>query len=220
MSIRIKSVAYGRHNVGRRVKYLLAPKPDAGPVGIPEEVVLYRWRRRQLDGYRFKGARLMPSVWRAMAEALGNRMRSWRILDVAEIDRRIHCWRADYRRRRDAHGDAGGNRGTFEHLSLPSSVTVHALIAACGARRLRALIKRHHAFRGTGQSGVPDLFLYQEDASGRLRVARFVEVKKPEERLSDAQAEEIAFMRSMGLEALVFRLREPKKRAIVAKTKA
>jgi hypothetical protein len=43
-------------------------------------------------------------------------------------------------------------------------------------------------------------------------VARFVEVKRPDEEVSEDQHEEIEFLQSLGLHARVFRLQEPKQR--------
>jgi hypothetical protein len=43
---------------------------------------------------------------------------------------------------------------------------------------------------------------------GRPTMARFVEVKKPKERVSKDQKEEIEYLRSLGLQARVLRLKE------------
>ena len=204
-NLHISRDAYGRRSVGIRVHYLLAPGRTGDATGIPERVVLHRWTKRQESGYRFAGSRLAPSAWRAIAKALGPDVRAWKSLDVAALTEAIDAWRAQNRERRAAAalGDP------LEHLSIPSAPTVHALIHILGARRLRKIVARHLAFSATRQSGVPDLFLYTISDSGRYGSARFVEVKKPEERVKREQTEEIEFLRSLKLEAQIFRLKEP-----------
>jgi hypothetical protein len=57
--------------------------------------------------------------------------------------------------------------------------------------------------------GVPDLFLFaRHKTSSKKLMGRFVEVKKPEESLSDGQREEIAFMNGIDLHARCIRLME------------
>jgi hypothetical protein len=55
---------------------------------------------------------------------------------------------------------------------------------------------------------LPDLFLYRVARSGRVERGHFVEVKRPRERVSQAQKEEIAFLQELGLSADVVRIRE------------
>lgn len=207
-SLHIKRIAYGRQNTGRRVTYLLAASPDDGPRGIPEQVVLSRWRKRKLEGYSFQGARLKPSVWRALPDALGQDVDTWMALDLATLKVRIESWRERYKRRLSNHRKRKGERTSFQHLALPSAETVHALIQLCRPARLQLLVARHKEFSETRQSGVPDLFLYTRATNGTYAAARFVEVKKPKEPVSSAQNEEIAFLRSLRLEAFAFRLAE------------
>ena len=96
------------------------------------------------------------------------------------------------------------------HLSLPSAVILHALLLDLGADRLRQLVERHTANAHQGQSGVPDLYLFAKTGRSQAKPAfsRFVEVKKPKERVSKDQQDEIAFMQSLGLKARVLRLIE------------
>jgi hypothetical protein len=62
-----------------------------------------------------------------------------------------------------------------------------------------------------GKSGIPDLFLFgTSQSTGPPTIARFVEVKKPEEPVSTFQIAEIAFLNQMGLHARVFSLVERK----------
>ena len=70
------------------------------------------------------------------------------------------------------------------------------------------LLTRHDAPDFKNRSGVSDLFVYALDAARRPLYARFVEVNKPEQDISKAQLEEIAFMRHLRLQARVLRLIE------------
>lgn len=200
-SLRIARVVYGKERRGNRLLYLLAASPAPGPKGIAEKVVLYRWCQRALSGYTFKGVRLPPSLWRAMVDALGKRVSTWDRLSPSEIKARVEAWRSDYQRRRARHGRTPG----FEHLRLPHADAVVALIRACGASRLNKVVNRHTA---ATVHGVPDLFLFAVTTTGDIRAARFVEVKRPKERVSDAQRSEIDFLVSIGLKARVLQLIE------------
>ena len=75
--------------------------------------------------------------------------------------------------------------------------------------RLRALVTRHVGGAvDPRKPGVPDLLVFKRGA-GRVPMGiRFVEVKRPRERLAHHQAREIAFMRSLGFRAGVVRLIE------------
>jgi hypothetical protein len=56
--------------------------------------------------------------------------------------------------------------------------------------------------------GVPDLFLYRKNARGFVEGEKFVEVTRPGEKLSEQQAEELEFLRRLGLGAGLVRLIE------------
>jgi hypothetical protein len=74
---------------------------------------------------------------------------------------------------------------------------------------LEVLLTKHSSHEHAGKSGVPDLFLYAvNNLTGKPSIARFVEVKKPKEKVSDEQKLEIALLNSMGLHARVIRLIE------------
>jgi hypothetical protein len=96
-----------------------------------------------------------------------------------------------------------------DHLSLPSAETLHALFMTCGLERLQATIARHTSTEHKGKSGVPDLFLFATNqTTGLPTIARFVEVKKPEEPASAVQLAEIDYLNGLGLHARVLRLIE------------
>ena len=192
-SLRISHIVYGRENAGGRVTYLIHPKGLGEERAIPEQVVLRRWRQRQFPGYTFSGGRLSSTVWRALPVMLGRDVRRWASLDVETL-----------RRLREAKIEA------LRALQLlpPAAETVRALFDICGVTNIGRLVERHAAFAGTGVSGVPDLFLFARDERGRVGIARFVEVKKPEEPVSAAQFDEIRVLQSLGLHARVLRLEE------------
>jgi hypothetical protein len=74
---------------------------------------------------------------------------------------------------------------------------------------LQTIIARHTSSEHKGKSGVPDLFLFATNqTTGLPTIARFVEVKKPEEPASAVQLAEIDFLNGLGLHARVLRLIE------------
>ena len=92
---------------------------------------------------------------------------------------------------------------------LASPQTLHALFAVCGNHGLQAILNKHLSSEHKGKSGVPDLFLFATShRTGLPTIARFVEVKKPEEPVSTVQLQEIAFLNQLGLHARVLRLVE------------
>ena len=192
-SLRISHIVYGRESRGQRVVYFFDPKGEGGRKGIAESVVLTRWRKRKFDGYVFSGDRLSPNLWRALPLVLGNDVSSWTTYAKAELQRKVETRREVLRR---------GN------MSVPSVDGMWALLQVCGSERLSVLVARHGIQGGTAQYGVPDLFLYATNESGLPCIARFVEVKKPEERVSTEQRDEIAFLKALGLHARILRLVE------------
>jgi hypothetical protein len=75
--------------------------------------------------------------------------------------------------------------------------------------RLRRLTRRH---AGTDvdprKPGVPDLLVFKKTSKGTPHGFRFVEVKRPKERIAAHQRAEIAFLRQLGMRAGVLRLIE------------
>ena len=95
------------------------------------------------------------------------------------------------------------------HLELPAAKTLKALCNVCGPERMQVLLDKHNSNEHQGKSGVPDLFLYATHIqTGKPSIARFVEVKKPHEKVSQDQKDEIKLLNSMGLHARVIRLNE------------
>ena len=193
-ALRISNVVYGRQIVGNRVKYLVDPRRGGDEKAVPETVVLKRWRRRHLDGYIFSGTRLSSTLWRAIHSAFPWDAKTICGLGLNEIQQTIERTRA-------ALGE--------HHFRLPSAKALHVLLFVVGPDRLASLISRHTAPGHIGHSGTPDLFLYAiNQATGMPCMPRFVEVKRPGEKVSDDQQAEIEFLRDLGLQARVFRLIE------------
>ena len=191
-ALRISHIVYGREASGHRVTYLLDSQGRGTVRAVPETVVLRRWRQRQFPGHRFAGERLSSTLWRAVAHGLGRDAEALCRLSLDELTAAVE-------RARPGLGV----------LRLPVPATLHALLAVCGPQRLQALLERHLSPQHAGLSGVPDLFVYAVDErTGRPAIARFVEVKKPEEPASRVQLAEIAFLNGLGLHARVLRLKE------------
>jgi hypothetical protein len=78
---------------------------------------------------------------------------------------------------------------------------------------MQVLLDKHNSNEHQGKSGVPDLFLYATHTqTGKPSIARFVEVKRSDEKVSQDQKDEIALLNSMGLHARVVRLVEKSKK--------
>ena len=194
-ALRISHTVRGRQLVKNRVYYLVDPKGQGDLRAVPETVVLRRWRMRKFPGHIFSGTRLSSTLWRAVGLALGRDARALCRMSVDALAATVEKQRPLLR----AH-----------HFALPAPAALHALFAVCGPVRLAAILKRHLAPDRGNLSGIPDLFLYAINSeTGLPSIARFVEVKKPEEQVSQAQIDEIAFLNGLGLHARVLRLMEP-----------
>jgi hypothetical protein len=194
-ALRISHIVHGRIHVGNRVHYLIDPKGKGSEYAVPESVVLKRWRKRQFPNHTFSGARLSSTLWRAVHQAFGGNLSQWVGRSVLEIDENIKINRVGLK--------------ADDYLSLPSAETLHALFMTCGLVRLQTIIARHTSSEHKGKSGVPDLFLFATNqTTGLPTIARFVEVKKPEEPASAVQLAEIDFLNGLGLHARVLRLIE------------
>lgn len=196
-SLRISNVGLGREHVKGRVHYFFDPREATGLKAAPESVVLKRWRQRSLDGYTFSGARLSSTIWRAMAFIWMDQLNVLARMTPEEIAVAVET-------EKDTLKKAG-------FLKLPNEKVIYAMVKVCGVTKLRKILNRHTSKEHEGLSGVPDLFLFAtENKTGRPCMAHFVEVKKPEEKMRQAQVSEIPFLKGLGLDARVFRFKEPK----------
>jgi hypothetical protein len=199
LDLGISPRVFGRHREGTRVKYQLWNNSDRDISVIPEEIVLRRHRARSTAMRRCQGDRLPPGLWRAVDRLLA--------AEPAFFDR-------------FAMGAAGAQhiRDVLERLreplraeclALPEHAVLARMMLHLGPGRVHALVTRHRETDRATTPGVPDLILFEQGAlAGRVWRLCFVEVKRPDERLAPHQAEEIRFLRQLGLEAGVFRLVE------------
>lgn len=193
-ALRISHIVSGRINENGRVRYFVDPTGTGGERAIPEDVVLKRWRRREMAGHTFHGCRLGPNTWRAIDKAFGNSAPLICQLTVDEIAAARIALRLDK---------------DDQHLWLPEPSSLWSLINALGAVKLQKVLDRHLSTEREGKFGTPDLFLFAKEGSASATAFyRLVEVKKPSERISHDQHEEIAFLRSVGVPARVLRLIE------------
>lgn len=190
----ISHIVYGRTYENGRVRYLVDPTGKGEERAIAEDVVLKRWRQRERQGFSFHGCRLGPNVWRAIGRSLGQdadficRLRADEIAEARKSLRLDNC---------------------SQHLWVPEANAVWGLFCGLGPARLQKILDRHLSPDRQERFGTPDLFLYaKEVGSHRTAFYRLVEVKKPRERVSPDQHEEIAFLRSIGVPARVLRLIE------------
>ena len=200
----ISPTVYGRRTSGNRVLYLLHADGSGAEFGVPERVVLFRWRKRVKNGFTFSGARLSPTFWRAMRSALGPDVATWHTFDEKAVVTRIAPWKA----KQPAVRGATQTRDTQPMLKLPAGNVVHAILQTCGPAKLQALVERHARLAEIKESGVPDLFLSARDLQNKLRLARFAEVKRFDERVRPGQTSEHDFMYALGIPAKTLRLKE------------
>jgi hypothetical protein len=197
-SLRISHIVYGREsrvtNGVTRVYYLSDPNGLESKKMIPEEIVLHRWRKRVFKGFTFSGVRLSPHLWRGVQTVFGTDCNYTLCLSEEQISLALER----------AHAELKAN-----FFRLPPAEVLHALFRVVGPKKLGLILARHNDPDRAKKFGTPDLFLFATEIStGHPSIARFVEVKKPEEPLSRDQREEIAFLQSLDLHARVLRLTE------------
>ena len=197
-SLRISHIVYGREsrvtNGVTRVYYFSDSNGLESKKMIPEEIVLHRWRRRVFEGFTFSGVRLSPHVWRGVQIVFGTDCNYTLCLSEEQISLALER----------VHAELKAN-----FVRLPPAKILHALFRVVGADKLSLILKRHNDPGRAKKFGTPDLFLFAtENRTGHPSIARFVEVKKPEEPLSRDQREEIAFLQSIGIHARILRLTE------------
>ena len=147
-----------------------------------------------MEGHTFHGCRLGPNTWRAIDYAFGSEAEQICSLSVEQIA----AGRQDLGLDNDNH-----------HFWLPDASTVACLFQALGPGQLDKILRRHLSPERVKRFGTPDLFLFaKKRAEAMVSFFRLVEVKKPQERISPDQHEEIAFLRSIGVPARVLRLIE------------
>lgn len=197
-SLRISHIVYGResrvNNGVTRVYYFSDPNGLVSKKMIPEKIVLHRWKQRVFNGFTFNGVRLSPHLWRGVQTVFGTDCKFTLGLSEEQIALALEKVQANLK---------------TSFIKLPPAEVLHALFKVVGAKKLGLILARHNDPDRAKKFGTPDLFLFAtEDSTGHPSIARFVEVKKPEEPLSQDQREEIAFLQSLDLHARVLRLTE------------
>ncbi len=195
-SLRISTIAYGSEKKGNRVVYLVNPKGKGSIKKNAEALVLYRWRRRVFKGYSFSGAKLNPKIWRTLPDIFGPNIKDWSLFTEEKINEILQKNKEEMQK-------------TF--TKLPSANVLYAIFQICKSKNITKLIERHNNPERANSYGTPDLFLFAKKIGIRkINIARFVEVKKPDEPLKHDQRDEIKFLQSLGLHARVIRLDERK----------
>ena len=196
-ALRMSNIVSGRVNIDGRVHYdkVLDPLPSSNNhSAIPEEVILYRWRKREFQSLSFKGFRLSPNIWRSVGMALGS---DAKIISKLEAD----SIRIKYREASKPLSD--------HNYPSPEASNLKFLFSGMKVNQLQLILDRHLDPDRSDRYGTPDLFLFSVNPSTKeVSIVRFVEVKKPKEPLSTDQAEEITFLRSIGIKARLLRLIE------------
>lgn len=194
-SLRISPYVFGRALVKNKVNYLIDAKGGGTATGTPERVVLTRWRQRKFPDHSFSGEKLSSTLWRAVVMAYGKNAEKICKMSIERLQTV-----------KDEKTESLNSSG---FLKLPAASTLFSLFQICGPEKIQVLLDKHTSKEHEGKSGVPDLFLYATNKlTGKPTIARFVEVKKPDEKISPEQRAEIALLNSMGLHARVMRLIE------------
>ena len=193
-ALRISNVVYGRERrKDGRVTYLLNSNSDE-PRAIPEEIVLKRWRSRKQANKSFKGFRLSPNFWRAIGLALGANAEKIKALKIQEIEVNFSKYKKDLKEQK---------------YKIQSASNIIEVFKSLETVQLQSILDRHLDPNRIDKYGTPDLFLYVSHTTNySISRAYFVEVKRPGEKLSDDQKNEINFLRSIGLKSRVLRLTE------------
>ena len=194
--LRISNIVHGRRNDSGRVEYLIDSTGQNNlEFGIPEKIVLTRWRQRQHNDYVFGGMRLSPNIWRSIKLALGEDCYYISLMTIEDIQRHYEI--------------------ALEALNLNNYQTVNSgnvlkLIEGLGLSKFQSLMGRHNDPSRSDIYGTPDLFIWAlRRLTNKIEYVRFVEVKKPREPLSEDQKNELHYLNfELNIKARVLRLRE------------
>jgi len=191
----ISNVVYGRERrKDGRVIYFPNNNILEGQKVIPEKIVLKRWRMRVFVYSFARGFRLSPNFWRAIGIALGNNAKKIKSLNETEIE-------ISFTKHQKAL--------QIKKFKTQSASNLIEVFRSLETHQLQLILDRHLDPDRDDQYGTPDLFLFtSHKTTHAISRTCFVEVKRPGEKLSDAQKNEINFLRNIGLKSRVFRLTE------------
>lgn len=200
VSLGISKIALRRERKQRsRVEYFIDPGGDeALGFGVPEKVVLQRWRQKTSKKYAFGGMRLSPNIWRSIQLSVGIDYFDEYEVDTDFIDEKNQQKKMEIK--------------SYKYPII-SGANVQKLVQGLGLKRLRALMQRHNSPTRIDTYGTPDLYLWAiRRSTQKIAFTRLVEVKKPLEPLSPDQKAELFYLRhDLGLEAGFLRLIEKSK---------
>jgi hypothetical protein len=199
LKLGISAKVRGRDRQGTRVTYQLQDNSDIDQPEIPEDIVLRRFRMKMTGMSLCKGTRLYPSLWRAVDMLLTQHedFFAYPSRGKAGMQRMEQVLRG-IKVALDQEG-----------LTMPEPEMAARMLYQLGPDKVHALVTRHREPGRAARPGVPDLCLFEFNRISEVqRRMVFVEVKRPGERLASHQADELRFMRSLGLTAGVFRLVE------------
>ena len=190
----IKSTVHGREKRGNHVYFIIDPKGNDLKKGRTELVVLKRWLKKIKANHSFSGSTLNPKIWRSMRTVFGNDPKNWVSLSVKEISEYLQNARIKH---------------PEDTKFLPSASILAVIFKVCGVENLESILERHNKRERAEIFGTPDLFLFSTNTKTKqIREAHFIEVKRPDEKLSDEQEDELSFLKKLGLQAGVYRLKE------------
>ena len=197
--LNISNIVYGRRtNEHGRVEYLKDPNARAHlGYAIPEKVVLSRWRQRTHEQYHFGGMRLSPNIWRSINLALGSDYLALMKMSSVDID-------LEYSNAKSLLNSM--------HYPIVAGDNLVKLMEGLSFAKFKVLLQRQNDPTRAQHYGTPDLFLWAiKKATGKIGYTRFVEVKKPNEPVSQDQKYELCFLKcNLHLKARLFRLKEAK----------
>ena len=194
-NLNISHVVRGRETrPDNRVTYFPNNNILEGQKVIPEKIVLKRWRMRVFVYSFARGFRLSPNFWRAIGIALGNNAKKIKSLNETEIE-------ISFTKHQKAL--------QIKKFKTQSASNLIEVFRSLETHQLQLILDRHLDPDRDDQYGTPDLFLFtSHKTTHAISRTCFVEVKRPGEKLSDAQKNEINFLRNIGLKSRVFRLKE------------
>jgi len=194
-NLNISHVVRGRETrPDHRVTYFPNNNILEGQKVIPEKIVLKRWRMREFVHSFARGFRLSPNFWRAIGIALGNNAKKIKSLNATEIE-------ISFTKHQKAL--------QIKKFKTQSASNLIEVFRSLETHQLQLILDRHLDPDRNDQYGTPDLFLFtSHKTTHAISRACFVEVKRPGEKLSNDQKNEINFLRNIGLKSRVFRLTE------------
>jgi hypothetical protein len=192
-ALKISNIVYGRKNrAGGRVEYLLNSDGSSDKYEIAENIVLGRWKKRVSESYLFGGTRMSPNIWRAIGIRFSSYFSKLEHLSEKDID-----------------AITLNDTVTPSAYKVPNSKHLKIIFSALGKRKIRKICERHLSEERLDLYGTPDLFLWALAKNTQcISFIRLVEVKKPRERISKDQVEEIDYLKSLDIPARILRLIE------------